>query len=80
LNTKKNDRQDALKLAQLSALGQLPTVHMPSKKVRAWRSLIAYRQSLLERRTRASTRFGGFSKGLGRPEFRLMKRNGEVKS
>jgi transposase len=51
LNTKKNDRQDALKLAQLSALGQLPTVHMPIKKVRAWRSLIAYRQSLVERRT-----------------------------
>jgi len=51
MNTKKTDRADALKLAQLSAMGELPTVHMPSKEVREWRSLIEYRQSLKERRT-----------------------------
>jgi len=51
MNPKKTDRADALKLAQLSALGQLPVVHMPSKAVREWRSLIEYRQSLKERRT-----------------------------
>jgi len=51
LNPKKNDREDALKLARLSALGQLPTVHIPEKKTRQWRSLIEYRQSLVERRT-----------------------------
>jgi transposase len=50
-NSKKTDRTDALKLAQLSSFGQLPRVHMPSKSVREWRSLIEYRQSLKERRT-----------------------------
>ena len=50
-NPKKTDRTDALKLAQLSGFGQLPMVHMPSKAVREWRSLIEYRQSLKERRT-----------------------------
>jgi transposase len=29
---KKNDRGDALKLVKLSAMNQLPTVHLPSKK------------------------------------------------
>jgi transposase len=48
---KKTDRVDALKLAQLSAMGQLPLVHMPGCKTRQWRSLIAYRQSLVDRRT-----------------------------
>lgn len=51
LNPKKTDRSDALKLAQLSAMGQLPVVHMPSKAVRQWRSLIEYRKSLRDRRT-----------------------------
>lgn len=51
VNPKKTDRADALKLAQLSAMGQLPTVHMPSKSGREWRSLIEYRQSLKDRRT-----------------------------
>jgi len=50
-NSKKTDRSDALRLARLSALGQLPTVHMPSKAVRQWRSLIEYRHSLVARRT-----------------------------
>ena len=30
----KNDKEDALKLAKLSAMNQLPTVHVPSKQVR----------------------------------------------
>jgi len=50
-NTCKSDRYDAFKLARLSALGQLPTVYMPSKSVREWRSLIEYRLSLRNRRT-----------------------------
>ena len=49
---RKNDRQDGLKLAQLSALGQLTLVHMPAPKVRQWRALINYRQRLVSRRTR----------------------------
>ena len=48
---KKTDRVDALKLAQLSAVNQLPVVCLPSKTVREWRALIHYRQSLVARRT-----------------------------
>src|SRR6266576_1776264 len=49
---KKNDRQDALKLAQLSAVNQLRTVHIPESATRQWRALIAYRQQLVRRRTK----------------------------
>jgi len=45
----KNDKNDALKLAQLSAMNQLPTVHMPKPSVRQKRSLIQYRQTLVGR-------------------------------
>jgi len=48
----KTDRQDALCLAKLSLLEELPTVHMPSAKVRQKRSFIAYRQKLVQRQTR----------------------------
>lgn len=48
---KKTDRLDALKLARLSAMGQLPQVHMPSPGVRQWRSLIGYRDHLVGRRS-----------------------------
>jgi len=49
---RKTDRLDALKLARLSAAGQLPTVYMPTKQVREHRALIAYRGKLVARRTR----------------------------
>jgi transposase len=48
---KKTDRMDALKFAQLSAMEQLPIVHLPRREVRQWRSLILYRHRLIERRT-----------------------------
>jgi transposase len=48
---RKTDRDDALKLAKLSAMDQLPTVHMPGPRVRQWRALIAYRHKLVGRRT-----------------------------
>jgi len=48
----KNDRADALKLAQLSAVNQLRLVHVPSSEMRQWRALIAYRQHLVQRRTK----------------------------
>jgi len=48
---RKTDKDDALKLAQLSAMNQLPMVQLPSKKVRQWRSLICYRNTLVARRT-----------------------------
>jgi len=47
----KSDRKDALKLASLSAMDQLPTVHMPSPARRAYRQLIRYRQTLVGRQT-----------------------------
>lgn len=48
---RKNDRIDALKLVQLSAMNQLPEVHVPNRQVRQKRSLIQYRQRLVKRRT-----------------------------
>jgi transposase len=47
---KKNDRSDALKAAQLSAVNQLRAVHIPRLEVRQWRALIAFRQQLVKRR------------------------------
>jgi transposase len=47
----KTDRSDALKLASLSEMGSLPTVHVPKADVRQWRSLIEYRHGLVDRRT-----------------------------
>ncbi len=47
----KSDRKDALKLAQLSEMESLPTVHVPKASVRQWRSLIEYRHALVQRRT-----------------------------
>ena len=48
----KNDRADALKLAQLSAVNQLGLVHVPTSEIRQWRALITYRQHLVQRRTK----------------------------
>lgn len=48
---RKTDRDDALKLARLSAMDQLPTVQVPAAGVRQWRALILYRSRLVGRRT-----------------------------
>jgi transposase len=48
---RKNDRADALKLAQLSALNQLRLVHVPEREMRQWRTLINYRHRLIRQRT-----------------------------
>jgi transposase len=48
---RKTDKDDALKLARLSAMDQLPTVTLPASRVRQWRSLIAFRHTLVGRRT-----------------------------
>ena len=48
----KNDKKDALKLAQLSAMNQLPMVHMPKPALRQKRALIQYRQTLVARAVR----------------------------
>jgi transposase len=41
-----------LKAAQLSAVNQLREVHIPRLEVRQWRALIAFRQQLVQRRSR----------------------------
>jgi transposase len=48
---RKTDKDDALKLARLVALRQLPTVHMPSPQQRQRRRLVHYRRVLVDRRT-----------------------------
>lgn len=50
---RKNDRCDALKVAQLSAVNQLREVHIPTIAIRQWRALIAFRQQLVRRRGRS---------------------------
>src|SRR5581483_12259565 len=50
------DRDDALRLAQLQALRQLPAVVVPPKPVREWRALIAHRQALVARRVTLQNR------------------------
>jgi transposase len=47
---RKTDKDDALKLARLSAMDQLPTVQLPVPRVRQWRSLIGDRWKLVCRR------------------------------
>jgi transposase len=53
---RKTDRDDALRLAQLQALNQLPVVVIPPKPIREWRSLIAHRQALVGRRVTLQNR------------------------
>jgi transposase len=45
-----------LRLAQLEALGQLPSVVVPAKQTRQWRGLIAGRQDLIGRRVALQNR------------------------
>lgn len=53
---RKTDQDDALKLARLSALGQLNPVHMPSPAMRQWRKLVEARAVLRAERTRCKNR------------------------
>lgn len=48
---RKTDKDDALKLARMALMDQLPTVHMPAAPQRQWRRLIQHRRSLVRRRT-----------------------------
>ncbi len=43
----KNDRNDAERLAKLLYLGEVPTVHVPTLDVRAWRELINCRSQVI---------------------------------
>lgn len=70
---RKTDRDDALRLAQLFALGQLPGVVTPAKAVREWRALIAFRQALVTRRVAAQNRIRSVLVGQGLPAPRGAK-------
>jgi len=62
---RKTDRDDALRLAQLYALGQLPTVTVPDQQTRQWRALIAHRQTLVGRRVTTQNRIRAILVGQG---------------
>jgi transposase len=64
---RKTDKDDALRLAQLEALGQLPTVTVPDKPTREWRALIAGRQDLVSRRVGLQNRIRAILVGQGLP-------------
>ena len=48
---RKTDKDDALKLAKMALLDQLPTVHMPAAPMRQRRRLVLQRRTLVQRRT-----------------------------
>src|SRR5687767_2220532 len=64
---RKTDKDDALRLAQLHLLGQLPTVSLPPAAVRQWRSLIAGRQALVGRRIAVQNRIRALFVAQGLP-------------
>jgi transposase len=49
---RKTDKDDALKLARMAAMGELKPVHMPSEAHREFRSLVKYRKTLDNRITK----------------------------
>lgn len=66
---RKTDRDDALRLAELEAIGQLPTVVMPDPVTRQRRMLIAFRQELVGRRVACQNRIRSLfaAQGLATP-------------
>lgn len=62
---RKRDSLDAQKLAKLLLLDAVPTVHVPSAKMRAWRELIVFRQRLVHKRTRAKNTVRALLRNLG---------------
>lgn len=50
---RKTDKDDALKLTKLAALGQISPVYMPSAESRQYRQLVKYRKRLVSHTTRA---------------------------
>ncbi|MCA9165987.1 MAG: transposase, partial [Planctomycetales bacterium] len=46
---RKTDKDDALKLARMAAMGELKSVHTPTEQQREFRSLVKYRKTLDQR-------------------------------
>jgi transposase len=64
---RKTDKDDALRLAELEAIGQLPTVCLPDPATRQRRMLIAVRQELVGRRVACQNRIRALFAGRGMP-------------
>src|SRR5439155_21075786 len=64
---RKTDRDDAHRLAELEALGQLPTVALPDAATRQRRAVIAHRQALVGRRVAAQNRTRALFAAQGLP-------------
>jgi transposase len=62
---KKHNRVDALKLAKLLYLDEVPRVHVPSVDVRSWRMMIEFRQKLLARRVSVKNQIRAMLKSCG---------------
>ena len=66
---RKTDRDDALKLARLAAVGEIDPVTIPDRTTRQWRSLIGLRKRLVSERVRCQNRIRGVlvTQGLSSP-------------
>jgi transposase len=64
---RKTDRDDALKLARLAAVGELDPVAVPPRAVRQWKSLIGLRKRLVSERVRGQNRIRGLIVCQGLP-------------
>jgi transposase len=66
---RKTDRDDAVKLARLAAVGEIDRVRVPAKALRQWKSLIGLRKRLVGERVRGQNRIRGLlvSQGLPAP-------------
>ena len=66
---RKTDKDDALKLARLYAIGELASVRVPTKAMRQWKSLIGLRKRMVGERCRGQNRMRGLlvSQGLPAP-------------
>ena len=62
---RKTDRDDARKLARMAALGELPTVHVPTPEARQYREIVAYRDKLIGRRTAIQNRIRALCQSQG---------------
>src|SRR5580765_6063444 len=75
---RKTDKDDALKLAKLAVLGQLPTAHMPSPQQRQRRRLVHYRRVLVDRRTQIKNQIRSVYSQQGMVAMRGPHRPGAV--
>jgi transposase len=64
---RKTDRDDALKLARLAAVGEIEGVPVPPRAIRQWKSLIGLRKRLVSERIRGQNRIRGLLVCQGLP-------------